>query len=439
LISSFRPSYNMAVNLLRTHSVEQASRLLNLSFGQFLADRSVVRQERQIERNEKFLAGYAEHIVCDHGDVREYWTLVKRARTAKRGEEERFRRDRAGSVRGAFERLRPGQVVLLGRGSRKGLAAVLEVRHGKRGEPQPVVLTVDRTITRLGVRDFREPPSVVGDVRLPRGDPRAPRYKHEVARQLERLQPHEPRQVAPVREAKGTAEAEEAMRAHPVFSCPDRAEHERWMQRIEELEAETESLRRRVRARTETLARQFERVITVLEVFGYVDEGTVTEKGGRLSRIYNESDLLVSEALETGVFAELEPSELAAAVSPLVFETRIGMPKTDMPTERVRRAFGSMVRLYKRIHDAEEFNRLELVREPDPGFCEQLYRWAAGAPLEEVLADGDMTAGDFVRATKQVWDLLRQLAEVSPEPLSDRFKAAARAVYRGVVAYSGAI
>ncbi|MGZ4126881.1 MAG: DEAD/DEAH box helicase [Actinomycetota bacterium] len=438
LVSSFRPSYNMAVNLLRTHTVEQATRLLNLSFAQFLADRGVVRQERQVERNERFLSGYRENAACDRGDVAEYWELAKRGRATVRDEQERFRRDRTEIVRSAFERLRPGNVVHVRRGARRGLVVVLEVRHGKRGEPQPVVLTEDRSIARLAVRDFAEAPAVIGDVRLPRGDPRAPRFRHEVGRQLERLEVGEPRPVAaPSRPAGG--EIETVLRAHPVYGCPDRADHERWMERIDALEKETASLRRRVRVRTETLARTFERVLAVLETFGYVRGGEVTEKGIRLSRIYNESDLLVAEAMGSGAFADLDAAGIAAAVSPVVFETRIGIPIGDFPTTEVRRAFNALMRLYRRIHDAEDHNRLELVREPDPGFCMQLHRWASGEPLEEVLGEGDMSAGDFVRSTKQVWDLLRQLADVAPEPLSGRCRDAARAIYRGVVAYSGAL
>ena len=438
LISSFRPSYNMAVNLLRTHSVEQAARLLNLSFAQFLADRSVVRQEREIERNERFIAGYLQNAACDRGDVAEYWQLAKLARKTQHDDQERFRRARTDSVRSSFERLRPGQVVLVRRGPRRGLAAVVEVRHGKKGEPQPVVVTEERAVARLAVRDFREPPAIVGEIPLPKGDPRAPRFRHQVGRLLERMTPKQVSALSDVPQ-KVAGDDEERMRAHPVWSCPDRVEHERWMQRIDELEKDTEALRRRVRARTETLARTFERVLMVLETFGYVHDGTVTDKGTRLGRIYNESDLLVSEALETGVLADLEPPGIAATVSPVVYETRIGVPKDDFPTGDVRRAFTTLMRLYRKIHDAEEHHRLELVREPDPGFCEQVYEWAAGKPLEEVLADGEMSAGDFVRSTKQVWDLLRQLAEVAPEPLSERCRDAARAIYRGVVAYSGAL
>ncbi|MFN2614079.1 MAG: DEAD/DEAH box helicase [Actinomycetota bacterium] len=435
LISSFRPSYNMAVNLLRTHTVEDATRLLNLSFGQFLADRSVGRLQREIEKNERFLDGYRGNILCDRGDFAEYWALASVERRARADEVDTFRRDRARAVREAFGALRRGDVVPI---RRDGLAAVLDVRTGKSGDQQPLVLTMQRRLRRLAIRDFREPPVVVGSITIPKGDVRSARVRHEVARALEALPPAEPRELDPKRRPKRESAA--ALETYPVHACPDREEHERWMIRIEELERETAALRRRVRARTETLARTFERVIAVLETFGYIAAETVTEKGDQLARIYNESDLLVAEAIGRGVFDELEPGELAAVASTVVFETRMGVPDDTMPNDRTDRAWRGMVRLYRQIHDAEEQHRLTLVREPDPGFAWQIHRWASEAPLEEVLEEGEMSAGDFVRSVKQVWDLLRQLAEIEAgETFSARCRDAAKAIYRGVVAYSGAL
>ena len=50
LRSSFRPSYNMAVNLVRNHDHETAAHLLNSSFAQFMTDRDVVRWERELDQ-----------------------------------------------------------------------------------------------------------------------------------------------------------------------------------------------------------------------------------------------------------------------------------------------------------------------------------------------------------------------------------------------------
>jgi ATP-dependent RNA helicase HelY len=66
LRSSFRPTYNMTVNLVRRYSSENAHRLLNLSFAQFHTDRDVVALERQLERTHADLARERERAARDH-------------------------------------------------------------------------------------------------------------------------------------------------------------------------------------------------------------------------------------------------------------------------------------------------------------------------------------------------------------------------------------
>ena len=68
LRSSFRPSYNMAVNLVGQVGRERAREMLESSFAQFQADRAVVGIARQVRRNEEALAGYAEAMHCHLGD-----------------------------------------------------------------------------------------------------------------------------------------------------------------------------------------------------------------------------------------------------------------------------------------------------------------------------------------------------------------------------------
>jgi ATP-dependent RNA helicase HelY len=69
------------------------------------------------------------------------------------------------------------------------------------------------------------------------------------------------------------------------------------------------------------------------------------------------------------------------------------------------------------------------------------YRWATGANLLQVLTHGDITAGDFVRWSRQVIDMLGQISQaLEPgNPLRDTANAAADAVNRGVVAYSSTV
>lgn len=72
LNSSFRPTYNMAVNLIDLFGKARARQVLESSFAQFQADRSVVGLARQVREAEGSLAGYEKSMACEHGSFPEY-------------------------------------------------------------------------------------------------------------------------------------------------------------------------------------------------------------------------------------------------------------------------------------------------------------------------------------------------------------------------------
>src|ERR671918_727707 len=113
LRSSFRPSYNMAVNLVRNYTKEEARHLLNSSFAQFLADRGVVTLERQLERDRAFLDGYRDKITCDRGDFAEYWRLREESERIRQESRRSGTRHREEETRTALASLRPGDVIFL--------------------------------------------------------------------------------------------------------------------------------------------------------------------------------------------------------------------------------------------------------------------------------------------------------------------------------------
>ena len=140
----------------------------------------------------------------------------------------------------------------------------------------------------------------------------------------------------------------------------------------------------------------------------------IEPKGRRLARIYGEGDILMAEALAEGLLDGLEPSEVAALVSTIVYESRERNPRpSEMPTpasiERYRRFQG----IWRHVREAEDRHQVELCRELEDGFAAPIYRWAEGESLEDVLRETDMSPGDFVRTCKQVLDLLRQIEDVA--------------------------
>jgi len=227
-----------------------------------------------------------------------------------------------------------------------------------------------------------------------------------------------------------------------VAACPDARAHLRAAERAERFEKDRRRLERRIQGRTESLARQFDRVLRVLGTWGYVEEWSLTEAGSQLARIWHECDLLVAEALRTGVFDGLDATSVAALASAFTFETRSSGPRPEpwFPSARVRRRWADLSRLAVELNQAEDEAGLPLTRSPDPGFFAAAYGWAAGEDLGEVIADEEISGGDFVRNIKQLIDLLRQLGDVANEPATAKTaREAADRLFRGVVAISSVV
>ncbi len=75
LNSSFRPTYNMAVNLIEQFGRERTREILESSFAQFQADRAVVDLARKVRSQQESLVGYATSMTCHLGDFAEYSTI----------------------------------------------------------------------------------------------------------------------------------------------------------------------------------------------------------------------------------------------------------------------------------------------------------------------------------------------------------------------------
>ena len=448
LRSSFRPGYNMAVNLVGRLGTGAARELLEQSLGQFQADRSVVGISRRIERNTEALAGYADSMRCHLGDFAEYAALRRRVAEREKALSREGVAERRDAASSSLRALRPGDVIAVPGGRRAGLAVVLDPGLGGDGEdPRPLVLTEDRWAGRLSSADFPAPVAALGRMRLPkRVDHRAPAVRRDLASSLRGTGIVAP---TPSRRRRGdTGDDPElgalrrALRAHPCHGCDDREAHARWAERHARLERETEQLRQKRAATTHSLARAFDRIRALLGERGYLEDDTVTEHGERLARLWGESDLLTAECLRQGLWDGLEPAELAAVVSALVYESRrVEGPVPRVPSGAVSEALTATVRAWSELEADERRHRVDRTREPDAGFAWPMHRWARGESLAAVLTaaeqnGSELSAGDFVRWCRQVLDLLDQIAGVAGRGSAVGRAAvrAGQAVRRGVVA-----
>ncbi|MFE1520147.1 DEAD/DEAH box helicase [[Kitasatospora] papulosa] len=463
LRSSFRPSYNMAVNLVQQFGRHRSRELLETSFAQFQADRSVVGISRQVQRNEEGLAGYKEGMTCHLGDFEEYARLRRDLKDRETELAKQGAAQRRAAAASSLEKLKPGDVIHVPTGKFAGLALVLDPglpagrtdRH--RGleyhdGPRPLVLTAERQVKRLAHIDFPVPVEPLERMRVPKSfNPRSPQSRRDLASALRSKAGHiDPgrhrKQRAAAADDREIARLRTELRAHPCHGCDEREDHARWAERYHRLQRDTRQLEHRIEGRTNTIARTFDRIVALLTELDYLRGNEVTENGRRLARLYGELDLLASECLRDGVWEGLNPAELAACVSALVYEARQAddavAPK--LPSGPAKAAMGEMVRIWGRLDALEEEFKISQTegvgqREPDLGFAWAVYMWASGRSLDEVLREAEMPAGDFVRWCKQVIDVLGQIAAAAPRDGSSVAKNAHKAVdavLRGVVAYS---
>ncbi|MFN8051240.1 MAG: DEAD/DEAH box helicase [Acidimicrobiales bacterium] len=443
LTSSFRPTYNMAANLVRRYERSEAMSLLGQSFAQFQADRAVVTLERRLVRDSERLAALEPDTVCELGDVAEYTALAERV-----SGERRHRPDGRVAVERAVSLLRPGDIItpLV----RPDTAERLELAPGER--PRLVVLSVAyrgkgairvRTVDQSGrpvqlvAADLDDPPRAAVAVELPSPyAPHDPAFLDETARRL-RASNVPPPSAAPSNASRWERLLAE-LEAHPVHECPDRDRHVEALADYRRLVADRDRATKQLHKRTSSIVRRFESVSDLLGSLGFLDGWSLTEAGERLARIYHERDLIVAMALDDGVFDGLDAAGTAAMVAAVVYEDRRPDGSEPVfPNANLRQRFGRLERLSERIARAERERGLPQTRPPDAGFMAACHGWAAGRDLGGLI-DGEMSGGDFVRTTKMVIDVLSQLAEIAPDLGTRRSAGAAvEALRRGVVADFG--
>ena len=229
-------------------------------------------------------------------------------------------------------------------------------------------------------------------------------------------------------------------------------DRKRWEDRARKLRRQIERGRRRVEARTGTIARTFDRVVEMLLELEYLDEGAareveVTPYGRLLCRIYGDRDLLVAECLRRDAWRGVDASALAALCCALSYEPRReDEPEGRWPAGPFRQAFERTLDIWAEIDDLGQRHRLPAAERPHTGLASAMQGWASGWTLARTLEHSGVGAGDFVRWSKQTIDLLDQLAQAAEhapvEAAEDRdrlaklgalTREAKRKVRRGIV------
>ena len=258
LRSAFRPTYNMAANLLRHRDAEGARALLARSFAQYQADVGVARLEQRLARERVRVVELREELESAGIDEDDDLPGLGNDATA---------------IADAVSRLRPGDIVVDEDGE---LLAVLGVSWRKGGRARLRLVTQAAREQRWELADLVNAPVTVGHIDLPQ--PMAPEridYREEVAERIRRS-----RARSTGRRRRRTARRTDDPRS-----------------RLRRAEQEVTALEHKARRDSASIARRFDAICAVLRERGHLDGWEVTTTGEILARVYHESDLLVTDSL----------------------------------------------------------------------------------------------------------------------------------------------
>ena len=431
LRSAFRPTYNMAANLVRTYDARTARQLLSLSFAQFQTDRDVVRVERRLQSQSQRLTDLVEQAASPFGDIEEYRAEMDGANGP---------RDRDDPTESAIMQIRPGAVIHASKGKYHGPVAVVATAHRK-GGLKLTTITPSGHALQLVADDFAVPPRQIGTVVLPGTySPNRKDYRAEVARRVKSAK----LQAAGRDLTERTSTPRPGTGLHPVEQDPDLRERLRAGARADRVRRDIAELERKVSHSNATLTRELDGVLTVLSQRGHVDleNWQLTDRGEMLARVFHESDLLISESIRLGLLDGVDAPTLAGLVSTFVYEHRSpeDPPAPWFSDQEARSRWSRIERLSIELRVLESQNEISEHRPPEPTFFAIAYAWVAGEGFAEVVAEEDLTGGDFVRTMKQLIDVLGQVGQVAPDATTRATaRRAAQSAFRGVVADASAV
>ncbi len=428
LVSQFTPSYGMVLNLLQTHTIDEAKELIERSFGQYLATLYLRPQQQELDRCydelsqlEASLASVDWKLLSQYEKLQERLKEEKRLlKTLEHQADEMQASELAVAlsfaVAGTFLTLKgdrstptipavlvtkiPGSgqfpyLVCLGINNRWYVASVADVAalHGEIPRlsevdhvTPPIDLLPKAGQTRKGNEDTRAIADQIPD--LSGADP-AP----EVYAQLQRMQA-----------------VEAQIDAHPVNQWGNRAAILKRQSRIQSLKSEIHDREEKLGRQAQKHWDEFMALLEILQRFGCLDDLKPTPLGQATAALRGDNELWLGLSLMSGELDHLDPHHLAAACAALV--TEVSRPDSwsryDV-SEPVLEALTQLRGIRRQLFQLQRRYQVALPVWLEEDFIGLIEHWALGVDWLELCSNTSLDEGDVVRILRRSLDFLSQI------------------------------
>lgn len=179
----------------------------------------------------------------------------------------------------------------------------------------------------------------------------------------------------------------------------------------------------------------------VLRRLGYCSAVDVIDIKGRVAcEITSGDELLLTEMLFNGAFAQLTPHQINSLLSCFVFDEKV--EANVKLKEELQQPLSMMQDLAKRIATVSkeaslDINEEEYIEKFRPSLMDCVFAWSQGASFAEVCKQTEAYEGSIIRCMRRLEELLRQMCQASRvignTELENKFSEAISYIKRDIV------
>ncbi|KAL1501935.1 hypothetical protein ABEB36_007162 [Hypothenemus hampei] len=192
-----------------------------------------------------------------------------------------------------------------------------------------------------------------------------------------------------------------------------------------------------------TLYPDYQNRIDLLRYLGYVDSNNTVKLKGNVACKMGMNELLITELVVDDVFSDLQPSEVAALLSSLVFRVKLLNQSGEFEEEltpKLKQGIEAVKAVHQKIANLEQERHIqtdEFQDELNFGLVHVVYRWANAEPFAEIMKLTEIQEGIIVRCIQQLNETImdvRDAARIIGNPsLKTKMEEASLAIKRDIV------
>ncbi len=221
--------------------------------------------------------------------------------------------------------------------------------------------------------------------------------------------------------SKRIVELVNILRSFQSHNAQDLCDNFVTVERKETLRRDIETLRHLLSNESLQLFPDFLQRKSLLRTLNYIDENdTVCVKGRVACEVNTCEEIIVTELIFEGILNELEPPEIVAVLSALIFQEKTTDSELDSELpERLRSACERMKKIALNLGELQSNHGIQLVAKD---YCENslkfglvhvVYEWAKGVPFKNICELTLVQEGSIVRTITRLDELCREVRNCS--------------------------